>query len=461
MPWSEARTDRGPPRLAEGVRTRLFDRGETVDLAALSDGTCLGRAGTRLVGASVLVATDDQLRSAAALVECDGVVRRVTIAPPDLNPEHLRAIVEDAEIDAVVCDRPDRFADLGLSSIFPIRLPLEAAAAPERRFDTEWVLLTSGTLGRPKMVAHALDALTGAITGKPPGDGPTVWSTFYDIRRYGGLQMLLRALLGRTDFVLTDPAEPLGDLLHRLGREGVTAISGTPSHWRRVLMSHERAALRPSYVRLSGEIADRFVLDGLRAAYPGAVIEHAYASTEAGVGFVVGDGREGFPVAFVEVPQDAVEMKVAEGSLRIRSKRAASRYLGAAAPPLADPEGFVDTGDIVERRGDRYVFVGRRGGIINVGGLKVNPEEVEAAINSHDLVRMSLVQARRSPLTGAIVVADVVLCDPDAGSDALKQDILETCRARLERHKVPVVLRFVPNLALTPGGKLDRARDRS
>ena len=79
------------------------------------------------------------------------------------------------------------------------------------------------------------------------------------------------------------------------------------------------------------------------------------------------------------------------------------------APALADDDGFVDTGDIVERRGERYYFVGRRGGIINVGGLKVHPEEVEAVINRHPQVRMSLVRPKRSPITGAIVVADVVL----------------------------------------------------
>ena len=64
---------------------------------------------------------------------------------------------------------------------------------------------------------------------------------------------------------------------------------------------------------------------------------------------------------------------------------------------------------MVELRGDRYIFAGRRGGIINIGGLKVHPEEVEAVINRHPRVRMSLVRPKRSPITGAIVIADVVL----------------------------------------------------
>ena len=195
-----------------------------------------------LAGRSVLIATRTQRESATALVELDGLVRRLVVAPPDLNPDHLAAIAEDAEIEAIVSDDPLRFEALGLPRV-SVASEIASAAPMAREHDTQWVLLTSGTLGRPKMVAHTLDALTGAIKGAPH-DGPVTWSTFYDIRRYGGLQMLLRALLGNTDFVLTDAAEPLGGLLHRLGDAGVTAISGTPSHWRRVLMSRERGSVR-------------------------------------------------------------------------------------------------------------------------------------------------------------------------------------------------------------------------
>ena len=102
-------------------------------------------------------------------------------------------------------------------------------------------------------------------------------------------------------------------------------------------------------------------------------------------------------------------MKVCNDSLHIRSNRIASTYLDGVSALLADDEGFVDTGDIVELRGDRYYFLGRRNGVINVGGLKVYPEEVEAVINHHPAVRMSAVRARRNPITGALVSAEVML----------------------------------------------------
>jgi hypothetical protein len=118
-----------------------------------------------------------------------------------------------------------------------------------------------------------------------------VWATFYDIRRYGGLQIFLRAVVGGSSLVLFEPGEPLTDYVARLIARGVTHISGTPSHWRKLLMSGSISHFSPRYVRLSGEIADQAVLDGLAKAFPNASIGHAYASTEAGVGFAVTDGR--------------------------------------------------------------------------------------------------------------------------------------------------------------------------
>jgi acyl-coenzyme A synthetase/AMP-(fatty) acid ligase len=113
---------------------------------------------------------------------------------------------------------------------------------------------------------------------------------------------------------------------------------------------------------------------------------------------------------------------------------------------------------MLEQRGDRYHFAGRRGGIINVGGLKVHPEEVEGVINRHPQVRMSLVHPRKSPITGAIVVAEVVLREEtlEASISTLRGEILDLCRARLAQYKVPAMIRFVPALSVAASGKLER-----
>jgi len=314
----------------------------------------------------------------------------------------------------------------------------------------------------PKMVVHTLATLTGAIAPAGGLAGSVSWATFYDVRRYGGLQILLRAVLGGGSLVLSHPNEAAATFLTRAREHDVTHITGTPSHWRRALMSSAARAVSPAYARLSGEIADQTVLDQMRSSYPHAKVAHAFASTEAGVAFEVTDGLAGFPVSFIGPNDSGVHLAVEDDTLRVRSSRTALRYLGNQGEALLDANGFVDTGDVVEQRGDRYYFVGRRGGIINVGGLKIHPEEVEAVINRHPGVRMSLVTARKSPITGSVVTAEVVLApDSEQITDTAvvartKAAILERCRATLPTHKVPASIRIVESLPVGPSGKVAR-----
>jgi acyl-CoA synthetase (AMP-forming)/AMP-acid ligase II len=179
------------------------------------------------------------------------------------------------------------------------------------------------------------------------------------------------------------------------------------------------------------------------------------------VAFDVNDGLAGFPESMLGNSANGIDLKVQDGTLWIRSKRNATRYLGQAQAPIIGAEGYVDTGDLIELTNGRFYFRGRKGGVINVGGLKVFPEEVEAVINADPRVRMSLVKARRNPLTGSLVVADVVLADGKSSADTavtdrIKSDLLESCRRTLAAHKVPAQLRFVPALELSGAGKLVR-----
>ena len=392
----------------------------------------------------------------------------MVLCTPDLSPEQLTSVVATAGIDALAsAASAPAAAALGIRERVEIAsLPVPAAIDRAATEQTEWILLTSGTTGAPKLVLHTLASLAGALTrpdrlgGRADAlGGASVWSTFYDIRRYGGLQIFLRAVLGGGSLVLSSANEPVPSFLARAAKACVSHISGTPSHWRQALMSGAAQSISPQYVRLSGEIADQAILDALRRAYPQAVVAHAFASTEAGVAFDVDDGLAGFPASLISRPGASVEMKIESDTLRIRSSRNASRYLGDSAAPLVGEDGFVDTHDIVLLRDGRYHFVGRRDGVINVGGLKVHPEEVEAVINSHPSVRMSLVRARKNSITGAVVVADVVLAavvGEVPASEALSREILDSCRRALPAHKVPVILRFVAAVEVSAAGKLVR-----
>lgn len=430
----------------------------SVALHSLVDRSVFGDALASLADRSVLLATRDQLPSALALLELDGWARRVVLATPDVPDEPLAALARQAQADVVVTDAPRAAA-----ATLVVGGPLTVDHAPDRRarVSTEWLLLTSGTSGAPKLVRHSLDSLAGGLAATPGAASSTVWSTFYDIRRYGGLQIFLRAVIGGAPLVLSSAGETPRAFLKRAGQAGVTHVSGTPSHWRGALMSGAAQAIQPRYVRLSGEIADQPILDALKAAYPAAAVIHAFASTEAGVAFEVRDGLAGFPAEFVDVGVPDAELKVVDGTLRIRSRRNAQRYVGAS-DALADPDGYVDTGDLVVQEQGRYQFRGRRSGVINVGGLKVHPEEVEAVLNADPRVRLSRVCARRNPITGAVIVADVVVesaAQPGGGSaGTLEQQLLSMCRRVLPPHKVPALVRVVSSLEVNAAGKLVRPR---
>jgi acyl-coenzyme A synthetase/AMP-(fatty) acid ligase len=446
---------------AEAAANRfLLGLTRKVGLADAVHGSVFGGRSEELRGRSVLVTTADQLTAALTLIELDGVARRLVLYPPDLPLDHIPFVIDCASVDAIVSDQTAPGTDTRGVEVF-VAGDLKAASAGCDRSapcQTEWILLTSGTTGMPKLVVHTLASLAGAI-GYANSESPVVWSTFYDIRRYGGLQIFLRGILTGASLVLSSAKESTADFLARAAAHGITHISGTPSHWRRARMSPSAHMITPQYVRLSGEIADQGILSNLQSFYPQAKVAHAFASTEAGVAFDVADGLAGFPETMIGVRGD-VEMKIEDGSLRIRSTRIADRYLGENAPPLTTPDGFVDTRDMVELRGGRYYFVGRRDGVINVGGLKVHPEEVEVVINRHADVQMSLVRTRKNPITGAVVIADIVLKTALESSEAnardLRSEILLLCREELPSHKVPALINFVPALAVAETGKLVR-----
>jgi acyl-coenzyme A synthetase/AMP-(fatty) acid ligase len=443
-------------------RRRLVDAETTVDLNQLREGSSLGGRIEELRNSSVLIVTRTQRAAALALIELDGVARRIIIASPDLREAFIPSMIATGDVDTLVTDRVpgetcfSGVRDVSISEIQPV------IARPVRDLTTEWVLMTSGTTGPPKMAVHTLSTLTGAFSPSGSGAQSAVWATFYDIRRYGGLQILLRALTGGGSMVLSDAHGGFHKFFARSAREGVTHISGTPTHWRSVLMGSAIKAISPRYIRLSGEAVDQTILSSLRVVFPDAVIVHAFASTEAGVAFDVDDGFSGFPADWLGRMDVGVQLEVRDGSLRIKSARTALRYLHDQ-DCLTDDTGFVDTGDMVERFGGRCQIMGRRTGIINVGGSKVHPEEVEAVINRHPMVHLSRVAGRRNSITGAIVVADIVLrpypvqSGGMAKTQRLEDEILAACRDALPPHKVPTRIRFVSSIEIAASGKVVRA----
>ena len=185
------------------------------------------------------------------------------------SPARWRRSSRDAEIDLVVTDDGLPLAELAGLALHRRQCGSASRPSPsDTRRNGCW--RRPGPPARPSSSRTLWQVSASAILAGAPAEQASVWGTFYDIRRYGGLQVFLRAMAGPASLVLSDPDEPVGDFLARLAHHGATHVLGTPSHWRRALMSPALATLAPRYVRLSGEIADQTILDRLKAAFPNA-----------------------------------------------------------------------------------------------------------------------------------------------------------------------------------------------
>jgi acyl-CoA synthetase (AMP-forming)/AMP-acid ligase II len=262
-------------------------------------------------------------------------------------------------------------------------------------------------------------------------------------------------MLAGSTLIITESSQSMSEILNTLSVNGCNALSATSSFWRKVLMSQESDKLELERITLGGEIADENILQALKKRFSNAKISHIYASTEVGVGFSVTDGHEGFPKAYLDDGINGLKMKVSDdGLLYIAPKMKNQSYI--SKENMYDKEGYINTGDLVEIKGDRVYFLGRDSGAINVGGNKVQPEEVEKTIMDSGIVSASYVYAMKNPMMGSLVCADVVLNDFNIDSKEAKKDILLYCRKHLEGFKVPAIIKFVRELKTTQSGKLKR-----
>ena len=318
-------------------------------------------------------------------------------------------------------------------------------------------ILTSGTTGLPKAARHTWASLSRPVRVGVGGTSPR-WLMTFRPHLYAGLQVVLQCL--RNCGTLVTPTPDMGPAavadLMRLAR--VEYASATPSYWRRLLMFADPAVLGSVpfiQITLGGEVVDQQILDALRRTFPRARIAHIYATTEMGRCFSVTDGRSGFPARFLTEPtDDGVMLRIEDGELVVQSANAMEGYdLDGALVALAGPS--YPSGDLVEVVDDRVYFIGRRTDVINVGGNKVRPIEVERVLRAVSGVADVRVFGRRSSIAGELVACQVV---PMSGVDTawLKDTLVSFSLTQLSAYQRPRLIDFVPEIAMEDSGKVSR-----
>jgi acyl-coenzyme A synthetase/AMP-(fatty) acid ligase len=325
-------------------------------------------------------------------------------------------------------------------------------ATPRQTSDFTVTLMTSGTTGRPKLVRHRLSSLLGRIP-RSAASGTAQeqrWLLTYQPTTFAAMQVILTALCTGAALIQSSNRTPTG-LFNVAERLGATHISGTPTFWRSFLLAARPGCLRPLQITLGGETVDQPTLDRLAQRFPGARITHIYASTEAGALFSVHDGRSGFPRAWLETRAAGVGLRVRDGVLQVESPRRMLDYVGPSSPRLTD-DGWLITGDLVDVAGDRVYFQGRTDDVLNIGGAKVHPQEVEEFLLSCPGVTEVRVRGLRNPMSGHLLAADVVLAH-GFEADGHRIELMRRCQSSLPSHKAPRLIRVVPAIAVRESGK--------
>lgn len=414
------------------------------ELIAWAQQRRLQHAGLR--GESMALEYDNVLDFCVGLLAFDGWCSALWLSPPQLPPAERAGHV--GQIDCRVVWRSGQVhqEQQTLSSA-------DTTARADGMQVTRWWLATSGTSGTPKLIGHTLAGLSGK-TRVSAFSRSLCWGLVYQPFRFAGLQVVLQALLSGATLVDAQGPEP-DQRIAAMSRYGVTALSATPSLWRTLLMTGKLTQLGLKQLTLGGEIADQGLLSWLRQLFPQAKLLHIYASTEAGVGFTVADGRAGFPAAWL-TPDNAdapVPLRMdASGHLLVRP---ASGAIAGIAATRIDADGFLDTEDLVRVEDDRVLFLGRAGGIINVGGNKVHPEQVEQVILDVPGIVQARVYGKRSSVLGQLVAADVVAAEPQQQA-ALQAAVMQHCLRHLARYQVPAKFNWVTSLQTGASGKLAR-----
>ncbi|WP_245837792.1 AMP-binding protein [Niveispirillum lacus] len=322
----------------------------------------------------------------------------------------------------------------------PLALLRGGLPAPDLRAVTGRVLLleTSGTTGTPKRISRPFDAILSGIAVPRDGDGGR-WLLTYDASGFAGLQVLLTVMSGGGT-LLAEPGADAATLVRLAAQQQATHISATPSFWRLMLLSGAHPPL--ARITLGGEAADQPLLDALARCFPSIPIRCIYASTELGRLFTVTDGKAGFPAAWLSHTPGPYSFRIWNDILQV-----------------AINGMWCDTGDLVELVGDRVLFRGRNDMVLNVGGSKVNPALAEARILALPGVDDAVVYGVPNPITGTILVADIVASD--WRGDEHWQSRVTGSLADLPAAARPRRLRLLDRLPLSAAGKKRRLAEET
>ncbi|CAH6784650.1 Long-chain fatty acid--CoA ligase [Vibrio chagasii] len=418
------------------------------DVVELSDN--LRSNYSQLADKNCAITSDDRESLALLLPAIDSICGSVLLLPKDVEG-HEEAFYQSADIDYVV-----HLSSGKISDVKTVSTKQSTNNKPET--PKTYILATSGTTGTPKLASYSLTTLLATAKNDINRGKEFTWGLTYDVNRFAGLQVYLQTLAAGSALAVPPSTASMNETINLFVRSTVNCLSATPSFWRKMLMEPDHRQLPLKRITLGGEISNQSVLSALEQSYPSAMIIHIYASTEAGVGFVVKDKKEGFPSSYLNDNSNlACQLKIIDGNLWIKSSNGCSKFVKGHLD--INGEGFINTGDMVSVENDRVLFQGRESGSINVGGNKVMPEKVEAVLEEHFHVVMAKVFSKANPVLGSLVACEIIVSDSAKGLPPkdIKREVLSFCKKRLQSFEIPALFKIVETITTNATGKKVRS----
>jgi acyl-coenzyme A synthetase/AMP-(fatty) acid ligase len=292
------------------------------------------------------------------------------------------------------------------------------------------VLFSSGSTGEPKGALHDFVPLLEKFLVRRK-DLRTMAFLLFD--HIGGVNTMLYTLSNGGALVVVDDRSP-DNVCRAIEAHRVELLPTSPTFLNLLLMSgaHERHDVSSLQLITYGtEVMPEATLHRAHDAFPNATLQQTYGLSE--VGILRSKSRSNDSL-WVKIGGEGFETRVVDGLLEIRARSAMLGYLNADSPFTED--GWFQTGDRVEVDGEYFRILGRESEVINVGGSKVDPVEVEDALLQMDGVVDAVVFGEDHSLLGRIVVARVRV-DTDEEPSAFRARMRASLGATLPRFKIP------------------------
>lgn len=313
------------------------------------------------------------------------------------------------------------------------------------------ILFTSGSTGAPKAVVHDFTRLLQKFRTPRPAMR-TINFLLFD--HWGGLNTLLHSLFNLSLLVLPERRTP-EYVCELIEKHKLELLPSSPSFLNLLLISgayRDRDLSSLKLITYGSEPMLQSTLARLRTEMPGVELRQTYGLIELGVLRAKSESSDSL---WVKVGGEGYALRVVDGLLEIKAASAMLGYMNAPSPFTED--GYFKTGDQVEVKGEYMRFLGRASDLINVGGQKVFPAEVEAVLLDCEGVADAVVYGEAHPLMGKIVCTDIQLA-PGQDDREARINIKQFAGKRLDAFKVPVKIRFVTEKLFNDRMKRNRLR---